>query len=387
MNREKVRLVEFVTNFNIGGTERQVLNLAHGLDPSRFDLHMACLGRAGQLVSEVEAHRTRLGVYPIRSFRSPAAVREQLRFAGWVRGQQVQIVHAYGFYANVFSVPAARLGSAPVVIASIRDIGDWLTPMQRRVQKLVCRAADCVLANSDAVRRKLVEEGYRSEKIAVIRNGIVLDRHDRRAASGRIRQELGIPASARIVAVVSRLNPLKGIEYFLEAAAGLAPRFKDVHFLVVGDGIDPAYRQSLEGLASRLGLDRRVFFTGFRLDVGALLSDVTVSVQPSLSEGLSNVILESMAAARPVVATAVGGNPEAIDDGVSGILVPPRDSAALCKGVARLLEDPFLSERFGRAGRRRVEEHFSIARMVRETEQLYLDLLARSGWHRRRGVA
>jgi len=188
--------------------------------------------------------------------------------------------------------------------------------------------------------------------------------------------------------MLSRLSRLKGVEDFLDAAATVAQRFGEAHFLVIGDNIDPdgsRYRSELESRAARLGLQKRVIFTGFRLDVPRLLSAVSVSVLPSLSEGLSNTILESMAAGAPVVATRVGGSPEALEDGVDGLLVPPRDSAALSRAIGWVLEHPEAARDLGRRARARVAEEFSLARMIRETECLYARLLERPA--RRKAIA
>jgi glycosyltransferase involved in cell wall biosynthesis len=243
--------------------------------------------------------------------------------------------------------------------------------------------ADCVLANSGAVRENLVCEGYPPAKLHVIRNGIVESRPSR--PQGDLRRELGLTGNGPIIAVISRLNRLKGIEYFLKAAVRVAALRNDARFLVVGDGVDPAYRHELESFAHRLRLQGRILFTGFRLDVPSILRESTVSVLPSLSEGLSNVLLESMAAGIPVVATRVGGNPEVVQEGVTGLLVPPCDDAALAGAIIRILQDPELARRFGAAGRQYVGDHFSLDRMVIETQRLYVQLLnARS---RRPGIA
>jgi glycosyltransferase involved in cell wall biosynthesis len=147
------------------------------------------------------------------------------------------------------------------------------------------------------------------------------------------------------------------------------------------------YRAELEALARRLGLEGRIVFTGFRLDVPDLLSEVTVSVLPSLSEGLSNTILESMAAGVPVVATTAGGNPEAVEHRVTGLLVPPRDAGSLTAAITALLENPDLARTLGGAGRRRVAEHFSLDVMVARTERLYEELFDGTARARRRITA
>jgi len=372
MRSDKVKLLKLVTNFHIGGTERQVANLAKGLDRSRFDLHLACLWESGELLEELKALDVPRPEFRIGSLYSRKTFRQALRFVRYLRHNAIQIVHSYGFYPNVFMVPAARMAGECVVIASIRDNTEILTPLQRRVQKMVCRLADCVLVNAEAIRQTLIEQGYAPENIFVIRNGFLLSQFAVGRNGTTRREQLGVPASARLVAVLSRLNRMKGVEYFLDAAAVVAQRFADVHFLVIGDG---AIRKELEEHAQRAALAGRIVFTGFRSDVPELLSEVSVSVLPSLSEGLSNTMIESMAAGLPVVATRAGGNPEVIEDGVTGLLVPPRDPIMMADSICRLLENRELASSFGQAGRRRVAELFSMERTVRETEQLYFRLL------------
>jgi len=376
MESKKIKLLQMLTNFHIGGTERQVANLALGIDPSHFDLHLACLRHSGELLAELETLRVPRSEFRIGPLYSPKTLWQGIRLAHYVRRNVIQIVHSFGFYPNVFTVPVARLAGAVIVVASIRDTGDLLTGVQRRLLKLVCRLADCVLVNAEAIRENLIEQGYDPSNIVVIRNGITLPKASGKERSAALRRELGIPLSARVVAVFSRLNRMKGVQYFLDAAMVLAGRFPDVHFLVVGDG---GSKTELEEHARGPGLGQRIVFTGFRGDVPDLLSEAAISVLPSLSEGTSNTLLESMAAGIPVVATRVGGNPEVVEDGVSGLLVPPRDSAALAAAMARLLEDPDLALRLGRAGMRRVSELFSIDGSVHQTEHLYQRLVDGKG--------
>jgi glycosyltransferase involved in cell wall biosynthesis len=165
---------------------------------------------------------------------------------------------------------------------------------------------------------------------------------------------------------------MKGIEYFLAAAALVSQRFPDVRFVIAGDGNN---RRELEEYAATLGLASKALFTGFRTDLAKILPEAAVSVLPSLSEGLSNSLLESMAAGVPVVATNVGGNPEIVEDGISGLLVPPRDSEALATAMIRVLTDTGLAARFGLAGRNRVREMFSMQRSVDSVERLYNTLV------------
>jgi glycosyltransferase involved in cell wall biosynthesis len=226
----------------------------------------------------------------------------------------------------------------------------------------------------------------------VIRNGVSPSAFVRRSSGRRIREEIGVAPEAPIVAMLSRLNGLKGVDDFLHAAARVAARVPDTRFLVIGDGVvvqngvivkNGSYCDALKEQAARLGLADRLVFTGFRMDVPELLSECAVSVLPSLSEGLSNTLLESMAAGVPVVATNVGGNPEVVEEGRTGFLVSTQNPEALADRICRVLENRALAARMSDAGRQRVSEHFSIERMLRDTERLYEDLLRQPKWYRR----
>jgi glycosyltransferase involved in cell wall biosynthesis len=383
---DRIKILKFVALFGCGGTERQFVNLGLSLNRDRFDLGFACMKRQGHFLGEVVDHGIPVNEYPIRRFASARCVSQQWRFAREIVANHVQIVHSYNFYGNVFAVPAARLAAAPVVIASIRDQGAYLTSRQKMVQRHVCRLADCVLVNATAIRDWLVDDGYNARKIVVIRNGINLASFHTPHAGVGLRRQVGLPEGVPVAASVSRLSRSKGIEHFLDAAALVSQRHPDLHVLIVGEGVttrdhgvtpDHSYQSSLVERAKRLGLGNRVVFTGYRADVPDLLRQVSMSVMPSLTEGLSNVVLESMAAGVPVVATRVGGTPEALEEGRTGLLVPPADPAALARAMNHLLDEPGLAAKMGVSGRRLVEEKFSMQQMVHATEQLYSDLLAR----------
>lgn len=373
----RVRLMNVVPTFMCGGTENQFMTLGRSLDAKRFDLEFACLRRWGGFVEEIDRRRIPLLECDVTSFRSVDALVQQARLARHIVRHRIDIVHAYSFYGNVFALPPARLARTPVVIASIRDRAPYLTAMQKRAQRYVCRLADCILVNADAVKDWLIGEGYDGAKIVVIRNGVDLSRFEEPADSLKLRRELGLPTGVPVVTVVSRLNRMKGLEQFLESAAAIRTRVPDARFLIVGETSpnDRPYLSVLTGLAGRLGLSDRVVFAGLRTDVPQLLASATVSVMPSLNEALSNVLLESMAAGVPVVATRVGGTPEAIEDGVNGLLVPPADPNALANAICHLLAEPEMARRLGRAARESINERFSIDRMVSATEELYLSLL------------
>ena len=385
-----LRLLKFMTGFGIGGTEKQTVELATRLSSGGFDVRFGCTKRWGPLVPVLEKQHIGIDEYHISRLYGYNTLNQQRKFAGDLRAKHVQIMHSYNFHANVFSVPAARFAGVPCVVASIRDLGRHLTPRQCFVHRWACRLADHVLVNADAIRSWLMEQGFPGEKISVIRNGVDISKYGARSDGARLRKELDIPDKAPLVVMLSRLDAGKGIEYFLQAAAIIKERCPNAFFLSVGDAfvrndasgkdvwkVDREYHRQLHQSVVQLGLGERLRFTGLRQDVPAILAASAVSVLPSLSEGTSNTLLESLAAGIPVVATSVGGTPEVIRDGQHGLLVPPRDPQALADAVCLVLKNPHIAMRLGEYGRRRAVSDYSFADMVRKTSDLYLELLER----------
>lgn len=386
MTPQPVKVMKFVRGFFPGGTERQFTNLALALDPSRVAVHFGCLRRSGEFLEEIVARAIPVFDYDVISFRHPAVVRAQFRLARDIRRHGIKIVHTYGLPAHLFAIPAAKLAGARVVV-SIRDMGVYLSSKEKFMLRIVCRFADQILVNATAIRDWLIGEGYRRSLITVIPNGIDLARFEP-ASRGSVRGEFGLPMSAPLVGVVGRVSRLKGIEDFLRAAAIVAARVPAARFLIVGDGFfargrtavrDDAYLGELTSLAAQLGLQDRVVFTGMRSDIERILAELSISVMPSLSEGLSNALLESMAAGLPVVATRVGGTAEAVQDGENGFLVPPGDPQAIAQVVGRLLDAPALGERIGDAARRSIAARYSMTRVVESTSLIYEALLEHNG--------
>jgi L-malate glycosyltransferase len=383
----RIQLVKFLTTFGVGGTEKQVANLTKRMDRRAFDVSFACMNRWGELIQEIEDHQgIEVSEYPLESLYELNAFRQQWRFAKALRRGRTQILHSYNFYANMFSLPAAKLAGVPCIIASIRDMGIYLSPAKLQAQKLVCRLADRIVVNAGAIRDWLVEQGYPDDKIVVIRNGVDTSRFGGHDDGAALRREFDIPSQVPLVVMLARLNPTKGIDCFFESAARVRERHPDAHFLVVGECytrnaegeivVDDAYRLELKDRVMSLGLTDRVRFTGLRKDVPQILAAASVSVLPSISEGISNTLLESMAAGVPVVASRVGGTPEVIRDGEQGLLVPPGDPQATADAILTVLGDPALAARLAANGRRRVREEFSFEAVVRRTEELYRELLA-----------
>ena len=384
MPSDRIKVLKFLTHFAVGGTERQFVYTTAGLDRSRFDIRVACMARIGAFMKDIQALNVPIWEYPTHSMYGYQTVRRQLKFARDVRREQIQVVHAYGFYPNLFAIWPAALGTRSVTIASVRDMGVFSDRHKLRSlsQAMACRFADCIIANSNAVREWLHKQGLGRYDIQVIPNGITMPAPRRSDEPGSIRSEFNIDPKCPLIAVVGRLVRTKGLEFFLDAAASIASRFPSARFLVVGEAnIEPSYRVELEERARNLNLNGRLIFTGQRGDVPQIMREIDISVLPSLSESFSNSLLESMANGLPVVATNVGGNPEVVSDGENGVLVAPADPAALSRAIAQLLESPDLRRRLGQAAREKVAREYSIECLLRRTEDLYITLLERRGLH------
>jgi L-malate glycosyltransferase len=364
----------------VGGTERQFVYATKALHAAGLDIHAGVIKKKGPFIKEIESLGIPLDEYPTHSLHSIQTVRQQRLLAQHIRSRNIEIVHAYGFYANVFAIPAAKLARRPVTLAAVRDTGVYLTPIMRYAQKTACRLADCVVANSNAVRDWLVNDGVNAKRIRVIRNGIAIPPKREDTEHFRIRKELGIPLDTPIVATVCRLTPSKGLEDLLRAAVRVTACLPRVQFLIAGSDLSqPGYRLQLERFAADLNLSRSVHFLGERSDVLDILSESDLFVLPSLSEGLSNVLLEAMIANLPVVATDIGGNPEVVEHGKTGLLIPPKNVDELLAAIIQILQNPDMGCRFGDAGRTRVVTEFSLENMIQQTQDLYLSLLEKRG--------
>lgn len=348
-----------LTSFDIGGTERQTVELACRLDARRFTVRVACFHKRGALLNrlppaiEVEA-------FPVHGFRNPASMRQWFRFAQWCRQHKVKLVHTCDMYANLFGLTAAAFAGVPARIGSRRDVNNGdKTALQRTGQRLAYRTAHAVVANSTACANHLRGESVPEERISLIRNGV-----DTAAfAASRPARPL------RRVVTVANLRPEKGHDVLVDAAPHILARHPDTEFHIAGSGSRAAV---IAARAANRGVRDSFHFLGECADVPRLLSDSDIFVLPSYSEGLPNAVMEAMSAALPVVATRVGGIPELITSGVTGALVPPRDPEALASAVVDLMDDPDRAAALGQSARALAQSEYGFARMVASTEELYL---------------
>ncbi|HUP71166.1 MAG TPA: glycosyltransferase [Acidimicrobiales bacterium] len=355
------RIIHVLGTANVGGTERQLLLLLDHLDPHRFACQVV-LVRGGPLLGEFErrAPTTVLGK------RGPIDPVFLIRMVATLRRAHPDVVSTWGVTANLWGASAARLAGVPHHVASERQPLAAYRPLHRRLAATVARRADRVVTNSAAVAADLV--GVTSAgRVRVIPNGVALPP----ASAVEARQ-------SGLIVVVGRMDPVKGHDVLLDALPAVVAQIPDARVVIAGGAALPAekhYESSLRARAAILGIASRIEFKDFVDDPLPLLRRAAVLAVPSRSEGLPNVVLEAMATGTVVVASRVGGVPELVEDGVSGLLVAPGDTTELARALVLVLGDPDACEQWGSAARQRVERDFTPERLGRAWGSLYEEIL------------
>lgn len=301
--------------------------------------------------------------------QSSWAVVAQLRRV--LRSRPVHIVHSFGLRANLLARPVAHFSGRAKIITGQRSVDGWRKPWHNWADRLTGRWVDLYLANCQAVCRWLQQVvGIPAGKTLTLYSGLdagpFLD-----ARPGQIRPTLPIAAHEPVIVCLANLRPVKNHPVLFQAIHHLHEAGQPCHLWLVGEG---EQRPRLERLSHELGLQGHIRFLGHRLDIPAILADSQVMVLPSQWEGLPGSVMEGMAAGLPVVASAVGGLPELVLDGVSGFLLPPNDPQALSGRLGQLLLDESLRHQMGAAGREHILRHFRLTTQTQKLEQLYANL-------------
>ena len=357
----------------VGGGELSLMDLLRGLDRDRWAPSLV-VPEDGDVAAMARELELPVHVIPLPTLRRPslAGARSVTTLAGLVRATGAALIHANGSRAMAYAGAAGRLASCPTLWHVRIADSDGL------LDRALCAMATLVVATSRGVARRF---SWAAAKVRVVPNGIDLERFAPRAPSVTLRAALQLPTSAPLAVSVGRHVPEKGYRHLVDAAARLEHTRPGVHWVLVGDG---ELRTELEAQARRLDLASRVHFTGSRNDVADLLALADVFVLPSESEGFGRVLVEAMAMARAIVATNVGGIPDIVLDGETGVLVEPANAVALAHAVRGLLDDPARAARLGAAGRRRAESTFSVGAHVDGIERVYHEVLGRGAPEARR---
>jgi glycosyltransferase involved in cell wall biosynthesis len=384
-----IRVLRVISRLNIGGPAIHVALLSRRSDSDRFESLLATgLENAGEgnMLEFVRAQ----GVEPVivpelvaDSLIGPRDLVALWKLVRIIRRFRPDIVDTHTAKAGFIGRIAGALTGVPVRIHTFHGhvLHGYYSAIKnsifRRVERLLGRLTTHFIAVSDQVRLDLIDYGVApAEKISVIPLGLDLSPFLNCAVlRGSFKRELGLPEATLLVGIVSRIFAIKNHALFVDAAARVMGQVPNARFVVVGDGV---LRPEMEARAANLGLNGRMIFTGWRRDLPAIYADMAALVISSNNEGTPFSAIEAMAASVPVVGTRVGGMPDLIREGTTGVLVPPRDAAAMSAALVSLLSDPNGRRRMGEAARADVEQRFTIARMLNETHALYEDCLRKT---------
>lgn len=342
-----------------GGTERQLTEVVKRLDRSRFEPRVGSIRTYGLCVEELRAAQVPLIEFPMRGFLRPSYWRAARDLRNYIREQRIDIVHSFDVPATLFAVPVARAARAPVVISSQRAYRD-LTPGKRPFLRLTDHMVDGIVVNSQAVRAALIEQDrVAPELLHLCPNGIDFDVFfpSKESREGPVH-----------IGVAARLGPEKGIETLIDAFAELRAGGMDSRLTIVGSG---PLLAALEQRAAQRNIRASCHFEPSTRTVADWLRSFDIFVLPSLSEALSNALMEAMACGCCAIASRTGGNPELIEDGVSGLLFNPGDVNDLVEKLSVVISKPEVRRKFAEAGELRMREKFSIAASVRCIEEIY----------------
>ena len=353
-----------VRSLGVGGSERQVTEIAKALDRRCFAPHVGCFHDDGFRAQELRQAGVPVVKFPVTSFLHPSVVPNVLAFGRYVQRHKITLVHTFDVPLNLFGVPAARLFRVPCVLSSQRAHRSLTPGLERWLLRVTDRLVDGIVVNSSSVTRELVEKDrVPLPRIRLCHNGVdaCLFGSTPRGRTGPL-----------VVGVVCALRPEKNLEILIQAFARLDPEL-DCTLLIVGSG--PAATK-LQAMAEELGLGKRAKFEPATKDVAAVLRQIDIFVLPSSSEALSNSLMEAMACGCCVIASRVGGNPELVEHRRNGLLFRVGDAEDLAGCLDLVLRDPDLRERLAAAGRQRIETEFTIARAANCMGEIYSQVLA-----------
>lgn len=358
-----IKVAHVVEDLKIGGIERIIENIVMSLDSQRFEIDVLCLSRGGAIADKLVAHKKNVEILNITNYHNPLSV---VRVAQWLKRKNIDIVHTHAYPAGVLGRVASILVGVPCIFHHVHSTYFNLHKRNHLIERFLSRFTKKVVCCSEAVKRFVSEKaGIPKDKLIVIYNGIPEPKVLPVSSINNLRKDLGISQNAKVIGSVASLVHHKGHEYLLNAFT----KVDNAYLLLIGDG---PLRLELEGKASQLNIASRVIFAGSKIDVTPTMQIMDIVVLPSSErEGLGISLIEAMVLSKPVVATNLGGIPEVVDDGRTGILVNPRDSDALANAIHRLLTSPEVMLDLGLKGRDRYLEMFTLNRMLHRIEELY----------------
>jgi glycosyltransferase involved in cell wall biosynthesis len=360
-----------------GGGEEALLRIVRTLPRERFRISLVTFDANPEAARMVRESGADLHILPMRRVYDWSGLRAGMELRRLMRSGGVDVVHTFFETSNTWGALVAKLSQVPVLISSRRDMGILRLQKHHAAYKVMNRFCDGFVAVSDGVRDFCIEaEGLKPERIFTVHNGVDLAKIDAAEGVAALKAKLKLPDGAPVVTTVANIRRIKGLDTLLRAAAMLRRDFPNARFLLAGGCLEPDHFTQLKAEVQEFGLTENVHFLGNLSEVFALLKLSDVFCLLSRTEGFSNALLEAMASGLPCVATRVGGNAEAIDEGQSGFLLPVEDAVAAAERIRFLLRNPEEARRVGRAARRTVEEKFTSEKMAGQLAHLYQALLS-----------
>ena len=372
MAQQRKKILHIIGGGEIGGAEELVFTLLKQTDPSRYEVRLICLcpGPFADLVAR-EGFPTL--TIPMRHRMDISKIKPMRKY---IRENQIDLIHTHGVRANLIGRPAARRENIPVVTTFHSMLhydydAPWKVAMARLLTMHGNNYTDRFIAISHAIKDDLLDMHIPADKIQVIHSGLDVSKFTSTQNPDQIRQQFNLDSDRLTFTMVARFHPVKGHRYFLQAARLLLDAGIKAQFLLIGEGL---YRPELEARVRDLGIDSFVHMPGYYRQVEDVYRISDVLCVPSLMEGLGLVILEAMYFEVPVIASSVGGIPELIEDGQSGILIPPADVQAFYNAMYKIAVNQDLAQALARQGKERVKD-FTIDNMARQVEECYSELL------------
>lgn len=366
------RLCYVIPSLATGGTEQQLRLLTEGLS-SDHEVTVISLSPGGALAGSIQQAGAMVRVVASGGFLGGWDPRLEARLRRVFRRHRPDILHTFLFGFDLPANRAAKATGVPVILSSRRQLATWKKPRHVRIQRKANQFVDCIVANSHAAAEFAADqEGVALERFRVIPNGIAPSAYRCEDTVKEVRLRYCLPVDAPVIGLVANLSPVKDHGLFLATARELLHRREDIHFLLVGDG---PRRREVERAIRSAGIEQRFTRVVGAGDMPALYRAMSVQVLCSKAEGCPNALLEGMAAGVPVVATAVGGVNEIVEDGVTGRLVPSRDPKDMADAIESALDDSASTRDMVSRAAEFVGEHYSLAAMTSAYRKLYADLL------------
>ncbi|MCG2711506.1 MAG: glycosyltransferase family 4 protein [Candidatus Omnitrophica bacterium] len=360
----------------MAGAEKNLFETVSMLDHEKFNVIVVCLKRA-DLAGLLREQGIEVIDLNLERIYSPYALIKALDLIEIIKKNKVKIVVTCHEGSDFYGSIIAKIAKVPAIISNRRDMGYKLKKRHIYIYRIVNKLFTRIIVVSQAVKNIIcAREGVKEGKIAVIYNGVDINAFNESFNLEAIKQSFNIGGQEKIIGMIAGVRPIKGYEYFIEAANLILKRTNKAKFLIVGwyDKQDEYYKK-LKKLIGEYGIEDKIIFTGGRSDIPEMLALIDIFVLSSINEGFPNAVIEAMAAGKPVVATNSGGTSEAIVDGEMGILVEPRNPNLLAEAVLTLLGDKGMRDDMGRAGKQRAMQLFNKDAMIKNIENLFEELL------------